>query len=75
VDTSEVQRHLLQEHSIRIGPHMGQYLLRHMRAGASGSIFVIGGDARTGLPVRREVHLTPTTPPPTSGGAQGELFT
>lgn len=55
MDARDVRRRMLAQFGIRIEPHMTQYVLDQL-AGASAadaSFPVMGGDARTGAPVRR----------------------
>ena len=58
---NDVQQALLREYGIRVQPHMAGYVLNRLRAGAGGAIFgtlpVIGGDARTGVPLRTDIAL------------------
>ena len=57
VEASEVRRRMLAQFGIRIEPAMTEYVLRQLDAHAPshGSFPVMGGDARTGVPVRRFV--------------------
>jgi len=53
VTAAEVQRHFLHHLNLRIGPETAAYVLRRLDANPSASaIPVIGGNARTGVPVR-----------------------
>ncbi len=58
---SELQRIYRQMLGLRVGPEMARYVLARLRQGTAGekipgeSIPVMGGDARTGLPLRREI--------------------
>lgn len=53
-DEKQLRQVLLHHYGIRIGPHMSRYvILRLKQAGdALRELPVIGGEARTGLPVR-----------------------
>ena len=57
MDLSEVQRRLLQHYGLRVEDEMGRYVLRRLtQAGqALADLPVIGGDARTGMPLRIRV--------------------
>jgi hypothetical protein len=49
---------MLKRYGLRIAPAMGKYVLEQLGAGPSDdTVPVMGGDARTGVPVRR---LIPT---------------
>jgi hypothetical protein len=58
VDIPAIQRALLSQHGLRIDPAMGEYILANLRSSATGSVPVIGGDARTGVPVRTMIDLS-----------------
>ena len=56
VDAGEVRTRMLAQFGLRIEPAMSEYVARQIRniASSSGASFpVMGGDARTGVPVRR----------------------
>jgi hypothetical protein len=62
VNENDIERVLLREYGIRVQPGMSRYVLNRLRAAARGPIFgqtisVIGGDARTGVPMRALVAL------------------
>lgn len=62
MDAGEVRRRMLAQFGIRIEPEMGLYVLRQLES-ASGETFpVMGGDARTGTPVRRVIPVNAFTP-------------
>lgn len=60
MDTAELQRRVLERHGIRVEPAMGEYVLRRLsQAGAAlRELPIIGGDARTGLPIRATIDAT-----------------
>ena len=60
MDLSELQRRLLQHYGLRVEDEMGRYVLRRLTlAGqALAELPVIGGDARTGMPLRISVSST-----------------
>ncbi len=58
MDQSRIGPLLLQELKIRVGPAMAAYIARRLaeaKDDPSQPIPVMGGDARTGVPVRRLV--------------------
>ena len=61
MDEREIRRRLIAQFGIRIEPHMSRYVLGRIRSGA-GNIPVMGGDARTGVPLRTMVNLTEASP-------------
>ncbi len=55
---ADVRRLFLDRLGLRLEPEMAAYVLRRMSdAGAAARVPVIGGDARTGRPVRTHVAL------------------
>jgi hypothetical protein len=54
VDRVHVQRWLRDQVGVRVGPHTAEYAARQLTA-RGGGFYVIGGDARTGRPVRMKV--------------------
>jgi len=54
LDVSDVQKRLLEHYGLRVEPEMGRYVLRQLAqtGKALGALPVIGGNARTGVPVR-----------------------
>ncbi|MGB7159748.1 MAG: hypothetical protein WBD40_16905 [Tepidisphaeraceae bacterium] len=55
MDAAEVRRRMLAQFGIRIEPAMSAYVLRQLGNRAVASFPVMGGDARTGVPVRRVI--------------------
>ena len=58
MDAAEVRARMLAQFGLRIEPTMSEYVARQLgnTASSSGASFpVMGGDARTGVPVRRLV--------------------
>ena len=56
MDAGDVRQRMLAQFGIRIEPQMSQYVLEQLAgasAAANASFPVMGGDARTGAPVRR----------------------
>jgi hypothetical protein len=62
VDHAEIQG-ALRRIGIRVEPEMAEYLGRQMQQQQSGlgKVAVLGGDARTGVPVRRMVAVNELT--------------
>jgi hypothetical protein len=58
VTNEDAQLICLDNLSLRIGPAMSEYIVKRVAAaGAEGLIPVIGGDARTGVPARKEISV------------------
>ena len=61
IDETPVQAAVRQQLGLRIGPEMAGYLQRSAEAvaigGGGGPLALIGGDARTGVPMRKRVPL------------------
>ena len=55
MDAGEVRQRMLAQFGIRIEPEMGLYVLRQLETRAGDAFPVMGGDARTGIPVRRVI--------------------
>jgi hypothetical protein len=91
VDASQIQQMLFEQHALRVEPEMARYIGRQLNRSEAAlhPVFIIAGDARTGMPLRQQ--LPPTRPtasakrPRGSGSgtsiassparpAQGELF-
>lgn len=67
MDAQQIAPLVLKELGIRIGPAMAHYVARQMTAHAAApaaTIAVIGGDARTGVPVRKWLNATAIQPQP-----------
>ena len=56
VDESRLRQWFLDRAGVRLGPQTCAYVLRRLPDG--GPIPVMGGDARTGVPVRRLLNPT-----------------
>ncbi len=52
-DAEDVRRRMLAQFGIRIEPAMSRYVLRQLKDPAMQTFPIMGGDARTGVPVRR----------------------
>ena len=60
MDAADVRTRMLAHFGLRIEPAMSGYVLRQLgnTASSSGASFaVMGGDARTGVPVRRVIPV------------------
>lgn len=51
----QVQELLLCQAGLRTGPEMAAYVLRRWQTAPGAPIPVLAADARTGIPVRREI--------------------
>ena len=57
MDAGEVRRRMLGQFGTRIEPAMSAYVARQLAKPGATSFPVMGGDARTGVPVRRFVPV------------------
>ena len=59
MDGEELRKRMLESYGIRVEPHMSAYVLRRLAQAGSAlrELPVIGGEARTGTPVRRMIDL------------------
>ena len=57
MDVSEIQRVLQDRWNLRLEDEMSRYVLRRLQGGEAGPLPVMGGDARTGRPVRAFLPL------------------
>ena len=66
MDVTAVQQRMLDAYGIRVEPEIAGYVVRRLQQAGSAlrELPVIGGDARTGIPVRRLVDATQFAPPP-----------
>jgi len=76
VTPADVQKLFLRQLGVRLGPEMGAYVLRRLQAGGavSAPVYYMGGDARTGVPVRTfvdPVALLADGPNPAAGPTPG----
>lgn len=68
MDAADVRKRMLAQFGLRIEPKMSEYVLKQLAAASSGAdaaadtFPVMGGDARTGAPVRRFVSVAAFTP-------------
>ena len=66
MNSQEVQRALRETTGVRVGPHTADYVVNQLiTPDAPNGFFVMGGDARTGRPVRHRITpdmLTARTP-------------
>ena len=58
MDASDVQRQILQRYGIRVEPAMSDYAFCKLRGKNAPSFAIMGGDARTGIPVRHMINAT-----------------
>ena len=59
MDGDEIRRRVLETYGIRVDPEMSEYVLRRLSQAGSAlrELPVIGGEARTGMPVRTVIDL------------------
>ncbi len=59
MDGEELRKRMLDAYGIRVEPEMSEYVLRRLRQAGNAlrELPVIGGEARTGRPVRTMVDL------------------
>ena len=59
MDAAEVRQRILQHYGIRVDPQTSAYVLRKLEQAAGAlrepAIPIMGGDARTGVPVRQMI--------------------
>jgi hypothetical protein len=58
MEETEFQARLRERLGLRVGPEMAAYLLKRLNDGTLGEITIpaMGGDARTGMPVLRQLN-------------------
>jgi hypothetical protein len=65
MDAADVQKRILQVYGIRVESRMSEYVLSKLdqtgRALRKSSIVVMGGHARTGVPVRQSIQADQLT--------------
>lgn len=70
MDEATVRQRMLAQFGLRIEPEMTRYVIERLKAGAAEpeQLPVMGGDARTGAPVRRFIPPAALRdlPPPAS---------
>jgi hypothetical protein len=54
---AQINRIMVDQFGLRIQPHMTDYVRRRLRSGAHTSVPVMGGDARTGVAIRKIIAL------------------
>lgn len=55
---AQIRDVLLKRYGLRVQPEMAQYLLRQLSAAERGEVVpLIGGDARTGMPMRQRIAI------------------
>ena len=58
MDVESLRADCVRSFGLRIGPHTGTYLLKHLQSPQRPEkVPVMGGEARTGLPVRTLIPL------------------
>ena len=68
MDGEELRKRMLDAYGIRVEPRMSEYVLRrlHQAGNALRELPVIGGEARTGMPVRKMIDLAALRQPAVS---------
>ena len=59
MDGESIRKRMLDAYGIRVDPHMSEYVLRRLKQAGDAlrELPVIGGEARTGMPVRMTIDL------------------
>ena len=59
VDGEQVRKRMLEAYGIRVEPEMSEYVSRQLRQAGNAlrELPIIGGEARTGMPVRTTIDL------------------
>ena len=59
MDGEAIRKRMLESYGIRVEPHMSDYLARRLQqpGDALRELPVIGGEARTGMPIRKIINL------------------
>ena len=59
MDGEAIRQKMLESYGLRVEPHMSDYVARRLKqAGvALRELPVIGGEARTGMPIRKMINL------------------
>ena len=59
MDGEELRRRMLESYGIRVEPHMIDYVARRLKQAGDAlrELPIIGGEARTGMPVRKVIDL------------------
>ena len=59
MEETELQKQLRERLGLRVGPEMAKYLLKKMSDGTlgQGSISAMGGDAKTGIPMLKNIPI------------------
>jgi hypothetical protein len=70
MEAADLQKQILDAYGIRVEPNMAAYVLRQLQqaGGALRALPVIGGNARTGVPVRMSIDAAKLALPPSSAG-------
>jgi hypothetical protein len=55
MDAEQVRKRMLDAYGVRVEPQMSEYVIRRMDQDALASMPIIGGDAKTGVPVRMSI--------------------
>ena len=59
MDENELEKRLLAQYGIRVEPHMRRYILKQLQTAGGAlrrnSFAIMGGNARTGVPLRQMI--------------------
>ena len=62
VGEDEFQRRVREQLGLRVGPEMAAYVLTQLEGNGEASIVVLAADARTGVPLRKELSAAALRP-------------
>jgi hypothetical protein len=59
VDGEAIRKRMLDAYGIRVEPHMSDYVARRLKQAGDAlrELPIIGGEARTGMPIRKIINL------------------
>ena len=59
MDGEAIRQRMLESYGIRVDPHMSDYVARRLKEAGDAlrELPVIGGEARTGMPIRKIINL------------------
>ena len=68
MDGEAIRKRMLQAYGIRVDPHMSDYVARRLQQAGDAlrELPIIGGEARTGMPIRRIIDLAELQSPTAS---------
>ena len=59
MDREAIRQKMLESYGLRVEPHMSDYVARRLKQAGDAlrELPVIGGEARTGMPIRKMIDL------------------